>query len=222
MISLKEITKFYNQKTNPIKALNKVNLEVEKGDFISIIGTSGSGKTTLLSILGLIEKTTSGEYIFEEKNIAKLSENELADIRGDAIGFIVQDFALIKELTVAENILIALDFKRDRKLIYTVPEVLKMVDLEGYENRKISELSGGQQQRIAIARALIKNPKLLLCDEPTGNLDTKTSKAIIELLKKINLEGTTIIIITHDLMVAQETKKIIEIEDGKIIRTGEE
>ncbi|MGL4589673.1 MAG: ABC transporter ATP-binding protein [Mycoplasmatales bacterium] len=217
MISLKEVSKFYNEK-NPVKALNKVSLKIKKGDFISIVGTSGSGKTTLLSILGLIDELTYGEFIFNGEDVSGLSEKNLAKIRGEHIGFVVQDFALIKEFTVQENILMALDFTNKKKLLYTVREVLKMVDLEGFESRKISELSGGQKQRIAIARALIKNPSILLCDEPTGNLDSVNSKNIIELLKKINDEGTTVIIITHDNSIAKKTNKIVMLEDGKIER----
>ncbi len=217
MIKIEELCRMYDANP-PVLALDKVSLEIHKGEFISVVGTSGSGKTTLLSIIGLIDKPTLGRIYFDNHNLSEFKEKKLSSIRGNDIGFVVQDFALIREFTVEENIIMALDFKKNnRNNNYTVTEVLEMVELSGHEKRKISQLSGGQQQRVAIARALIKKPKLLLCDEPTGNLDSNTSQNIIDLLKKINENGTTIVLITHDISIANQTKRIIKLEDGKIM-----
>ncbi len=217
MIRLEKVSRLYN--TDPIvKALDKVSFAIDAGEFISVVGTSGSGKTTMLSILGLIDKPTVGKMYFDNQDLSRFNDKRLAKIRGQHIGFVVQDFALVKDFTVAENILMALDFnKQSKQHAYSVLEVLAMVDLSGYEKRKVSQLSGGQQQRVAIARALIKQPSLLLCDEPTGNLDGETTKQIVKLLQMINKQGTTIVLITHDMEVAMQAKRIIKLEDGKIM-----
>lgn len=199
-------------------AMDCDHLTINKGDLIAIVGPSGSGKSTLLNIIGLLEDLDSGEYKLDGKNISTLNDNEKAMYRNKYFGFIVQNFALINDFSVLDNIEIPLIYskknKKTRHLL--ISSMLKKLNLESKINSKISELSGGQAQRVAIARALINNPEVILADEPTGALDCKTGQEIINILKEINKEGKTILIVTHDYNIAKQCDKIIKINDGKL------
>ncbi|MDH7476536.1 MAG: ABC transporter ATP-binding protein [Microgenomates group bacterium] len=222
MIRLKNVSKVY-QIDNEITfyALKKVNLEIKKSEFVSIVGPSGSGKSTLMHIIGLLDRPTSGQVFINEKEVSKLSDNEISDIRNQTVGFIFQQFNLINKLTALENILIPTIYCR-RKLNFDVKaralDLIKKFNIAGKENSYPNKLSGGQQQRVAIARALIMDPPVILADEPTGNLDSKNGEIILDLLKKLNKEEKrTVIIVTHDLDIAKKTDRIIKIKDGQII-----
>jgi len=200
-----------------IKALNGINLKIDKGEFISIVGPSGSGKTTLLNIIGLLDRPTKGKVILENKDVSSLNDNELSSLRAEKIGFIFQTFNLIPNLTAKENVELASAFSNKvRDSEKKVLELLKIVGLEDRANHRPSQLSGGEQQRVAIARALMNDPIILLADEPTGNLDSKTSLEILEIFKMLNKRGVTILLVTHNMMLAEEANRILYIKDGKI------
>ncbi len=218
MIELKNINKSFYMGDEEIKALNNINFKVEKGEFVSIIGPSGSGKSTLMNILGLLDVPDSGEYLLENKNVGILKDNELAQIRNQKIGFVFQNFNLLQKLNAYENVEVPLIYqgKRNKEAKAIAYEYLDKVGLKGRETHLPKQLSGGQQQRVAIARALSCKPDIILADEPTGALDSKTSIEIIEELKKLNQQGQTIILITHDINVAKKAKRIVKIADGKL------
>ena len=196
------------------KALNDVTLQVEQGEFVAIMGPSGCGKSTLLNILGTLDSPTSGSYFFEGKQVDKMTENQLTALRKGNLGFIFQFYNLVPNLTVVENIQVC-EYLSDSPL--DMEELLTTLGLSEHRNKFPSQLSGGQQQRCAIARALIKNPKLLLCDEPTGALDSKTSRDILILLEKINEKyGTTMLIVTHNNAIKNMVHKVIIVKDGLI------
>ncbi|MDO9591987.1 MAG: ABC transporter ATP-binding protein [Erysipelotrichaceae bacterium] len=224
IISLKNITKVYKMGKQDLKVLDGVSFEVQKGDFIAILGPSGSGKSTLMNILGCIDIATSGEYILDGKNIKARNEDELAMIRNQKIGFVFQKFNLLTKYTAIHNTEIPLILRgiRRKDAHDQALTLLKAVGLEDRVDHKPTELSGGQQQRVAIARALVGAPDILLADEPTGNLDSKSGKEILDLFIKLNKEGHTIVLITHDLNVAKEAKRIIHVRDGKILDEEEE
>lgn len=218
MIELKNINKSFILGGEEIKALDNINFKVEKGEFVAIIGPSGSGKSTLMNILGLLDVPDSGEYILDDVVIKDAKDNILAEIRNKKIGFIFQNFNLLSKMNAFENVQVPLMYrgiKNDvsNKIAY---EYLEKVGLKGREKHHPNQLSGGQQQRVAIARALVGNPEIILADEPTGALDSKTSTEVIELLQKLNEEGQTIILITHDINVAKKAKRIVRIADGKL------
>lgn len=216
MINISQVYKIYqSNKNNEVLALNNVSLQIEKGDMVAIIGTSGSGKSTLLHCLAGMEKFEKGMITVDGYEINKLSEQKLSMYRNSTIGIVLQDFALIPEYTVYENVTIPLLFSRTNDKS-NVNNVLKLVGMQEYINKKVNQLSGGQKQRVAIARAIVNNPSYILADEPTGALDSKTSKDIMNLFSEINRQGTTVIIVTHDLNVASQCKKTIRIEDGTI------
>ena len=203
-IEIKNLKKIYNaNKSIEVEALKSINLIIEKGDFCSIVGVSGSGKSTLLYILGCIDKQTEGTYLLEGKNVSKMSENELAQIRNKKIGFVLQDFGLIEEETVIENVRVPILFCKDKNLIRNfrnkAEKLLKDLGIENLKDKKVNLLSGGQRQRVAIARALINDPELILADEPTGSLDTNTAQNIMNIFKELNKSGKTIIIVTHNM-----------------------
>lgn len=220
MIKLNEIKKVYNVgKSNEFVALNDISLSVDNGELVAIIGKSGAGKSTLLHILACIDSFEDGEYYIDNKLIKKLNEKQSALIRNEMIGMIMQDFALVEDFTVEENVLLPLDFshkriKNKRDLVYSA---LNAVSMDSMSKKPCNSLSGGQKQRVAIARAIVNNPSLILADEPTGALDTKTSAEIMMLFKELHKQGKTIIIVTHDLNIAQQCNRIIEISDGRII-----
>lgn len=218
MIKINKLNKTYNNGMK-VQALKEINLDIVRGEFILIVGKSGSGKSTLLNILGCMDKYDSGDYLFLGKDMKKLSDHALAEFRNQSIGFVFQSFQLVNELTVGENIEMPMGIagvkKRERKK--RVDELLKMVELEEKLDCKPLQLSGGQQQRIAIARALANKPDVLLCDEPTGNLDEINGSKIMELLKNLNKQGTTIIMVTHDLTLEQYADRVIEMKDGAVL-----
>lgn len=224
LISLQGINKHYKMGEEVVKALNEISLEIERGEFLAIVGPSGSGKSTLMNILGCLDTPSSGRYILDSIEIKSARENELSQIRNEKIGFIFQNFNLLTKLTAIENVELPLIYRglkaSERKRKAT--ESLEKVGLGERINHLPTKLSGGQQQRVAIARALAGNPPILLCDEPTGALDSTTSKDIMKLLKELNKQGHTIIVITHDLEVANEAKRVVQIKDGKLanVRVG--
>jgi|TARA_Y100000994_G_scaffold89402_1_gene73893 putative ABC transport system ATP-binding protein len=220
VIELENINKIYQTGKNELQVLFDICLQIYEGDFISIVGPSGSGKTTLLNIMACLDRPTSGKYFLGGKNVKSKSNDDLSKIRNKSIGFIFQSFNLISRHTAIENVQMPLQYsdtldkkERNKKAL----ECLEMVDLSNRAKHHPNELSGGQQQRVAIARSLINNPDIILADEPTGNLDSKTSADIINLLKKLHESGKTIIIITHDESIAREAMDTIRIKDGRII-----
>lgn len=218
MIELKNICKSFILGDEEIKALDNVSFNIKKGEFVSIIGPSGSGKSTLMNILGLLDVADSGEYILDNVIIKNAKDNILSEIRNKKIGFVFQNFNLLPKMNALENVALPLFYRETKneeakKLAY---EYLKKVGLEGREKHFPNQLSGGQQQRVAIARALVGNPEIVLADEPTGALDSKTGNDIMKLLKELNEEGQTIVLITHDINVAKQAKRIVRISDGKL------
>ena len=220
MIECQDITKIYKIGDLENKALNKASFKIEDGEFVAIMGPSGSGKSSLMHILGCLDIPTSGNYFFEGENIAKLTENELAEIRRDKIGFVFQSFNLLPRTTVLRNVALPLIYAgiSQTERIRRAKEALKAVAFpEEFWNYYPNQLSGGMMQRVAIARALISNPNIILADEPTGNLDSKTGEVVLEAFQKLNDKGHTVVLITHDIYIAQTAKRIISLKDGEII-----
>ena len=220
MIKIENLTKTYNyKKSNAFTALTDVSLTVEDGEMLAIIGKSGAGKSTLLHIIGCIDTFEKGTYTLDDISVHKLSDKKLAQIRNQKVGIVMQDFALVEEYTVLENVKIPLYFAKKRKgsANTLALDALEKVGMKELAKKPVNKLSGGQKQRVAIARAIVNNPSFLLADEPTGALDTKTSAEIMALFKSLNDEGKTVMIITHDPTVAGSCKRQIEISDGKII-----
>lgn len=218
IMELKNVSKIYPMGTTEVFALDKITLKIKKGEFLALFGPSGSGKSTLMHIIGCLDLPTKGKVFLEGKDISKFSESELATIRGETIGFVFQTFNLLATLTVLENIELPLTFQGE-EIYERREEAMKMIKLVGLEHRinhNPTELSGGEQQRVAIARALVTDPKIVLADEPTGNLDSKTGKKIIENLKEINKKGKTVLVVTHDPSLASYADRIIHLKDGKI------
>ena len=224
MIHITDLCKTYKMGENEVHALNHINLEIKEHEFVSIIGPSGSGKSTLMNMLGCLDVPTSGEYILDNKSIKKMSDDELAEIRNNKIGFVFQGFNLLPKLTAIENVELPLIYQSvsAKERHERAKKALESVGLGERINHKPTELSGGQQQRVAIARALITNPPLILADEPTGNLDTSSGKEIMEIFKKLNENGNTIVLITHDNDVAMQAKRVVRIQDGKLSEVGGE
>ena len=218
VISINNITKTY-EGPPPVKALDDVTLEVQKGDFVAIVGQSGSGKSTLLNMIGLLDSVTEGTIDIEGKNISELSDNELSKFRGEKIGFIFQSFFLLPGLTAQENVaegLLYQGISRTERL-ESATKVLEQVGLGDRITHLPKELSGGQQQRVAIARALVQDPAFVLADEPTGNLDKESGLNILNILKELNNQGKTVIMITHNQEHADMFEKVIELVDGKVV-----
>lgn len=220
MIKLDKIIKIYNQKkANEYEALHGVSCEISDGEMVAIIGKSGAGKSTLLHILACIDSYQSGEYTIDGTLVKNLSEGQYAQIRNEKIGIVMQDFALVEDFSALENVLIPLDFakKKIKNKKEKALEALKAVGMGDLSKKPCNKLSGGQKQRVAIARAIVNEPAMILADEPTGALDTKTSAEIMELFKRLNKEGKTVVIVTHDPKVAEQCSRVIEVSDGKII-----
>ncbi len=220
MIKIENLTKTYNyKKSNAFTALTDVSLTVEDGEMLAIIGKSGAGKSTLLHIIGCIDTFEKGTYTLDDISVHKLSDKKLAQIRNQKVGIVMQDFALVEEYTVLENVKIPLYFAKKRKgsANTLALDALEKVGMKELAKKPVNKLSGGQKQRVAIARAIVNNPSFILADEPTGALDTKTSAEIMALFKSLNDEGKTVIIITHDPTIAGSCQRQIEISDGKII-----
>ena len=218
LMEIRDLCKIYNPGEVEVRALDHVNLTINRGELVAIIGQSGSGKSTLMNQLGCLDVPTSGDYYLSGQNVAKLSDNELSDIRNREIGFIFQGFNLIPNLTAVENVEVPLIYrgigKRERRQLAIAS--LEKVGLGHRLDHKPSQMSGGQQQRVAIARAIAAAPPLILADEPTGNLDSASSKEILEILKQLHASGRTVILITHDNEIAAQAKRIIHIRDGQI------
>ena len=220
MIKLENVDKYYNYHMDTeVHALKNVNLTINDGEMVAIMGVSGSGKSTMLHILGCLDSQTKGKYFLGEYEVCKYSSNTIAEIRNEEIGFVLQNFGLLSDKSVYENIsypLIfnpAVKYKMMKKLITKAAEDMLVSDLL---KKPVKELSGGQKQRVAIARAIVNNPEILLADEPTGALDSKSSHQVMELFQKLNDEGVTVVMITHDSHVAQCAKRIVDIFDGEI------
>ena len=223
IVEVNNLKKYYSIGGETVKALNDVSFTINKGDFISIIGPSGSGKSTLMNMIGCLDTPDSGSYFLDGEDVFKLKSKQLADVRNRKIGFIFQSFNLLSKETALENVELPLLYRganaksRREVALYA----LKQVGLEDRADHRPSELSGGQQQRVAIARALAGNPPILLADEPTGALDTKTGKEVMSLITELNKQGHTIILITHDLKIAQLAKRVIHLHDGRLLEQRE-
>lgn len=218
LIHIENMKKIYNPGENEVRALDGIDLDIEKGDLVAIVGHSGSGKSTLMNMLGCLDTPTSGKYVLDGQDVASMTDNQLADVRNKEIGFIFQGFNLISNLDAVENVELPLVYrgvsKNERKQL--AMEALKSVGLEDRMKHKPNEMSGGQQQRVAVARAVAAKPPIILADEPTGNLDTKSTQEIMEILKELHRSGRTVIIITHDEEIASQAHRVIRILDGRI------
>lgn len=219
MIELKNIYKIYSDGDSEIRALDGISLHVSQGEFVCIVGSSGSGKSTCMNIIGCLDIPTSGEYWLNGTDVSTMDEKELAHIRNRELGFIFQQYNLIPKLTVLENVELPLLYKGVKQSERTemAKKALERVGLGDRGHKYPAQLSGGQQQRVSIARALAGNPPVILADEPTGALDSKTGREVLEFLKVLNNEGTTIVLITHDNSIADEIKRVVRIQDGKIV-----
>ncbi len=220
MIILKNIKKVYNpQKANAFEALHDVSLTIEDGELVAVIGKSGAGKSTLLHILACIDTSEGGEYKIDGISTANISERRAAQLRNEKIGMVMQDFALVEDFSALENVMLPLDFakrkKPNRKLL--AMNALKSVGMEEYAKKPVNKLSGGQKQRVAIARAIVNEPSVILADEPTGSLDSKTAAEIMGVFNELHAQGKTVIIVTHDMGVAEQCGRIIEIADGNLV-----
>ena len=221
MIELSGINKYYKyNKRKNYHALKDINLKIEDGEFVAIIGRSGAGKTTLLNIIGLLDNYDSGKYLIDGQNTQGMNDTKLSKLRNEKIGFVLQDYALIENKSVMINVMLPLFFNPKysfSKMQQVAMKVIEKLGIQDQSHKKVNQLSGGQKQRVAIARAIVNDPSFILADEPTGALDTKTSAEIMELFKSLNDEGKTVIIITHDPTVAEACKRKIEISDGQIV-----
>lgn len=218
LVDVQDICKVYNPGENEVRALDHVSVQIHEKEFVAIIGQSGSGKSTLMNMLGCLDVPTSGTYMLHGQDVSHMSDDELSDIRNKEIGFIFQGFNLIANLTALENVELPLIYRgvSKRERLELAKEALKKVGLQNRMDHKPSEMSGGQQQRVAIARAIAQAPPIILADEPTGNLDSGSSKEIMGILKELHEEGRTVIIITHDNEIAAQAKRVIKIMDGRI------
>ncbi|MGE5629223.1 MAG: ABC transporter ATP-binding protein [Solirubrobacterales bacterium] len=223
MIELSGISKSYIMGENKVIALNSINLHIKPREFVAVVGPSGSGKSTLMNILGCLDVPTSGSYVLDSKEVSQLCDDDLALIRNKKIGFIFQKYNLLPKLSALENVELPLIYQglklKDARI--RAMESMESVGLGNRMNNKPSELSGGQQQRVAIARALATKPPVLLADEPTGALDSKTGKEVMEILKDLNAKGNTVVLITHDNNLANQAKRIVRLQDGEITEDRE-
>ena len=219
MIEMHDLTKVYRTTNVETTALNNVNIEIDEGEFIAVMGPSGCGKSTLLNIVGMLDSPTSGSYSFARENVAGYPEAQLAAIRKKNIGFIFQSFNLVDELTVAENVMLPLLYQKvpAKERDERVRAVLERINIAHRGDHRPQQLSGGQQQRVAVARAVVTNPKLILADEPTGNLDSVNGEEVLDLLNQLNRDGTTIVMVTHDQSHADHASRVIHMLDGRVL-----
>jgi putative ABC transport system ATP-binding protein len=219
MIEIKNMSKIYELGGQSIYALDNISLTIKAKEFVAIVGPSGSGKSTLMNMIGCLDSPTSGEYVLDGKNINETDDDYLAEVRNNKIGFVFQKYNLLTKLTAVENVELPLIYKglsnKERRILAL--ESLERVGLETRANSLPTEMSGGQQQRVSIARALVTNPPVILADEPTGALDQKTGKEVLDIFSTLHSSGNTIVLITHDLDVAKRAKRIVKISDGKIL-----
>lgn len=218
LVEIQDVCKIYNPGENEVRALNHVSVNIDEGEFVAIIGQSGSGKSTLMNMLGCLDVPTSGSYHLHGQSVAELDDDELSDIRNREIGFIFQGFNLIPNLTAIENVELPLIYRGvgKSKRMELSRIALEKVGLGNRMDHKPAEMSGGQQQRVAIARAIAQAPPVILADEPTGNLDSRSTQEIMSILKELHSEGRTVILITHDNEIASQAKRVIKIKDGRI------
>lgn len=224
LLELKHIYKKYRQDKIVVPVLKDINISIDEGEYVAIMGPSGSGKTTLMNIIGCLDRPTEGEYFLENESIVNYTENQLSDLRLKTLGFVFQSFNLLPKQTALDNVALPLSYagvpvKKRRQIAF---QTLQRVGLEDRVNFKPSQLSGGQQQRVAIARALVNNPKIILADEPTGALDSKSGTQVMKLFERLNEEGVTVIMITHDANIAGHAKKVLRILDGEIADDSQE
>ena len=217
MIRLENIGKTYHMGTVDVEVLRGISLTIEKGEFVSIMGASGSGKSTLMNIIGCLDVPTSGRYTLNGENVGMLTDDRLADIRSNTIGFVFQTYNLLSRQTALENVQLPLMYTKTRGRRSKALEALDRVGLSDRVRHRPTEMSGGQQQRVGIARALVKDPDILLADEPTGNLDTHSSEEILGIIRRLNQEGITVIVVTHDPDIAAFTKRTITLRDGQVV-----
>jgi putative ABC transport system ATP-binding protein len=223
-IQLKNIKKTFHLGGETVHALDDISLTVDRGDFLAIIGTSGSGKSTLMNIIGCLDQADHGEYFLEGLRVSQMDKNALADIRNQRIGFVFQGYNLLARTTALENVQLPLLYRRGKQINHPGKKAKEVLDMVGLAKRILHEpnqLSGGQQQRVAIARALVTDPAIILADEPTGNLDSRTTEEILSLFQKLNDEGITIVLVTHEMDVAEHAKRVIDMRDGRIINDYE-
>ena len=222
VIEIIDLKKTYKMGENEVHALRGISMDVQKGEYIAIMGPSGSGKSTLMNIIGCLDRPTAGKYILEGVDVSTFSRDRRAEIRNEKIGFIFQNFNLLARTSAVENVELPLIYSHknsltDQQMRERAKNCMIRVGLSGWENHTPAQLSGGQQQRVAIARALINEPAILLADEPTGNLDTKTSEQVMEIFQRLNEEGISIVLITHEMAIAEHAKRIVMLRDGEIV-----
>jgi putative ABC transport system ATP-binding protein len=220
MIELENVTKVYRMGEVEVYALNGVSVSIEQGEMLSIIGASGSGKSTLLNVLGCLDRPTSGRYMLDGMDVSRLNDNKLAELRSKKFGFVFQDFNLLRRSSALANVELPLIYSGGGYKYQKAMEALERVGLGPRAKHKPTELSGGEQQRVAIARALVNSPSLILADEPTGNLDSASTKEIISIFKELHKDGITVVIVTHEPDIAQQTQRIIRLLDGKVASDG--
>ncbi|MFC1933633.1 ABC transporter ATP-binding protein [Chloroflexota bacterium] len=217
MIELENVTKTYQMGKVEVPALQGITLHIESGELIAIIGASGSGKSTLMNIIGCLDKPTLGRYLLDGSDVNQLNDNKLAEIRSKKLGFVFQDYNLLSRASAVANVELPLVYGDGRNRRKRALEALERVGLAGRSNHKPTELSGGEQQRVAIARALVNNPGVILADEPTGNLDSAATEQIIAIFRQLNQDGITVVLVTHEMDIAEQTRRIIRLHDGKVV-----
>jgi putative ABC transport system ATP-binding protein len=220
LINLENVTKIYRMGEVEVYALNGVSISIEQGEMLSIVGTSGSGKSTLLNVLGCLDRPTSGRYMLDGMDVSRLNDNKLAELRSKKFGFVFQDFNLLRRASALSNVELPLIYSGGRNKHIKAMEALERVGLGKRARHKPTELSGGEQQRVAIARALVNSPSLILADEPTGNLDSASTREIISIFKELHKDGITVAIVTHESDIAQQTQRVIRLLDGKVASDG--
>ncbi len=219
MVKIEKVEKIYRNGSNALRVLKGINFNVEKGEFVAIMGPSGSGKSTLMNIIGCLDKATNGRYILDGEDVSNLNEDQLSGVRNNKIGFVFQSFNLLPKLTALDNVCLPMIYSKIHKhdRVERAIKSLESVGLGDRMHHRPNELSGGQKQRVAIARALVNNPRIILADEPTGNLDSKSEAEIMQIFKELNDKGVTIIMVTHEHEIGIQCKRIITLKDGEIV-----